>query len=130
MGDGYETKWWASYFVVVGMYNKQWTVPIIGGNVYHLKVFLLYNLSSGRIVPVLRSIMNDAINLKMETSSSGRPKKIKWQDLNTDAIAYVGLKGHTVLGHNTNSPNGLGTDNPFNSSNGGSNTFLNSVNTP
>ena len=29
-----------------------------------------------------------------------------------------------------NSPNGLGTDNPFNSSNGGSNTFLNSVNTP
>jgi hypothetical protein len=74
--------------------------------------------------------MNDAINLKMETSSSGRPKKIKWQDLNTDAIAYVGLKGHTVLGHNTNSPNGLGTDNPFNSSNGGSNTFLNSVNTP
>jgi hypothetical protein len=118
------------YFVVVGMYNKQWTWPIVGGNCYHLKAFLLYDLMHSKIRLVPKSILGDAINLRMETSSGGRPRKVKWGELNTDAIAYVGHKGHNVLGYNTSGPHSFGTDNPFNPDNGGSNTFLNSLNTP
>ena len=57
--------------------------------------------------------------------SDGHIQSIAWDEVRPHKIQYIGMKGAKVVGYGTS---GQGSDNPFNSKNGGSNYELNGVN--
>tara|TARA_R110002020_G_scaffold6422_22_gene27403 strand:- start:6173 stop:7915 length:1743 start_codon:yes stop_codon:yes gene_type:complete len=109
-----------TYNVVLTIKYKNWS------NIAQQEWFLLYDLVARTTYTKRRSSLSNAgINLDI-AHGSNYISRIKWENATKSLVKFTGLKGYGTTGYNTT---GVGSNNPFNPNNGGSNFEINSYNT-
>ncbi len=104
---------YSRFSVLCGMIRESWTV-------YTLKAFIFYDIHSGEIwTKTSNQMEGTSLNLEMKTGS-GDVQRAYWENVNKDQVKFIGLQGLEGGTVGYNSPC-YGNDNPFNSTNGGSN---------
>ena len=78
--------------------------------------FITYDLHSGDVDKISKNRMkNRDVHLEMD---DGHIQRIKWENIPDSRIKFIGLRGNPTLGYYSD---GIGNDNPYNSSQWGSN---------